>query len=125
MAIILPLIHIIVGIGLTFGVGSASYISRMLGAGNRELASKTASLAIFYCFSASGTLVLSVCFSVEANEVLLNHVENVCLSTVAFTCASVASQISSAVIVFIIPFISHPFLPAIVTVPIANTPYQL
>lgn len=61
VAIILPLIHIIVGIGLTFGVGSASYISRMLGAGNRELASKTASLAIFYCFSASGTLVLS-CF---------------------------------------------------------------
>ena len=58
VAIILPLIHIIVGIGLTFGVGSASYISRMLGAGNRELASKTASLAIFYCFSASGTLVL-------------------------------------------------------------------
>ena len=70
--------------------------------------------------NAFSTWTIKARSSVEANEVLLNHVENVYLSTVAFTCASVASQISSAVIVLIIPFISHPFLSAIVTVSMAK-----
>ncbi|MEF9934505.1 MAG: MATE family efflux transporter [Clostridium sp.] len=41
-----PILLIITGMGLMIGVGSASYISRSLGASNEEQANKTASIAV-------------------------------------------------------------------------------
>jgi putative MATE family efflux protein len=46
VAIAFPLAQVIVGVGLVFGLGAASVISRRIGAGDRESASRTAVLAI-------------------------------------------------------------------------------
>lgn len=47
ISIIFPLAQFIVGIGLLFGNGSASYISRLLGKKEKKLANKVASTALY------------------------------------------------------------------------------
>ncbi len=46
VTIVFPIVQIMVGVGLFFGVGSASYISRLLGANDAKKAGATASLAL-------------------------------------------------------------------------------
>lgn len=45
--VVFPLFALIGAVGLTFGIGAGSYVSRLLGEGNKEKAEKTASTAIF------------------------------------------------------------------------------
>lgn len=47
VSITYPIAQIIIGLGLTFGSGSASYISRLLGEKNNKQADRTASTALF------------------------------------------------------------------------------
>ncbi len=47
VAVAFPIGQIIIGLGMTFGSGAASYISRLLGEGDRKRADKTASTALF------------------------------------------------------------------------------
>lgn len=47
VSIAYPIAQLIIGLGLTFGSGSASYISRLLGGKNNEQANRTASVALF------------------------------------------------------------------------------
>ena len=47
ISIAFPLGHVVVGLGLMFGNGAASYLSRLLGRGDREAASKVASTALY------------------------------------------------------------------------------
>lgn len=47
VSITYPIAQIIIGLGLTFGSGSASYISRLLGEKNNRQADRTASTALF------------------------------------------------------------------------------
>lgn len=47
VSVAFPLFMIITALGQMIGVGSASYISRSLGAGEKEKADKTASTALF------------------------------------------------------------------------------
>ncbi|MBS7526382.1 MATE family efflux transporter [Fusibacter paucivorans] len=56
VAVVFPIVQIIVGLGMTFGSGAASYISRLLGESNRDQANRTASTALF-----SSMLVGTVC----------------------------------------------------------------
>jgi len=46
VAVAFPIMQVIVGVGLAFGIGSASYISRSLGGGNKEEADRTASTTV-------------------------------------------------------------------------------
>jgi Na+-driven multidrug efflux pump len=46
IAVAFPIIQIVVGVGMTFGTGAASYISRLLGENNYHKANQTASTAI-------------------------------------------------------------------------------
>lgn len=46
VSVAFPIGQIIIGLGMTFGSGAASYISRLLGEGKRERADKTASTAL-------------------------------------------------------------------------------
>ena len=48
ISIVYPLGQIVVGLGLLFGNGAASYISRLLGQGKNEQANKVASTSL-YC----------------------------------------------------------------------------
>lgn len=47
ISIVFPLGQVVVGLGLLFGNGSASYISRLLGNGKKEMANKVASTALY------------------------------------------------------------------------------
>ena len=47
ISIVFPLGQVIVGLGLMFGNGAASYLSRLLGRGDREAANKAASTAVY------------------------------------------------------------------------------
>lgn len=47
ISIVFPLGQVVVGLGLMFGNGAASYLSRLLGRGHRETANKVASTALY------------------------------------------------------------------------------
>lgn len=58
-----PLGQVVVGIGLLFGNGAASYLSRLLGRGNIETANKAASTAIYSgLFVGAAVIICSVLF---------------------------------------------------------------
>ncbi len=52
VSVVFPIVQIIIGLGMMFGAGASSYISRLLGKGDNEQADKTASTSLF-----SGLLV--------------------------------------------------------------------
>jgi len=52
VSVVFPVVQIIIGLGMMFGAGASSYISRLLGKGDNEQADKTASTSLF-----SGLLV--------------------------------------------------------------------
>lgn len=52
VSVVFPIVQIIIGLGMMFGAGASSYISRLLGKGDIEQANRTASTALF-----SGLLV--------------------------------------------------------------------
>lgn len=55
VSVVFPIVQIIIGLGMMFGAGASSYISRLLGKGENEQADKTASTSFF-----SGLLVGAV-----------------------------------------------------------------
>lgn len=63
ISVVYPLGQVVVGLGLLFGNGAASYISRLLGQRNREQANRVASTAL-YSSLVVGTImiVLSIIF---------------------------------------------------------------
>lgn len=61
ISIVYPLGQVVVGLGLLFGNGAASYISRLLGQGKNEQANKVASTSL-YCSLSTGTLLILFCF---------------------------------------------------------------
>lgn len=58
VSVAFPIGQIIIGLGMTFGSGAASYISRLLGEGNRERADKTASTALFSSLIVGGLCII-------------------------------------------------------------------
>lgn len=63
VSIAFPILQIIVGLGMTFGTGAASYISRLLGAGKNDEANRTASTALFSSvFVGIVSIIISLCF---------------------------------------------------------------
>lgn len=47
VSVVFPIVQIIIGLGMMFGAGASSYISRLLGKGDEDMANKTASTALF------------------------------------------------------------------------------
>lgn len=63
ISVVFPLGQVVVGLGLLFGNGSASYISRLLGNGKKEMANKVASTALYSSiFVGTILIVCSVIF---------------------------------------------------------------
>ncbi len=73
--IVFPLFALIGAVGLTFGLGAGSYVSRLLGEKNKELAQKTASTAIFSSFFCGISFSLFALFYMEPVLVLLGASE--------------------------------------------------
>ena len=63
ISVVYPLGQVVVGLGLLFGNGSASYLSRLLGKGDKEKANKVASTALYSSITVGTILIiLSIIF---------------------------------------------------------------
>ena len=60
ISVVYPLGQVVVGLGLLFGNGAASYISRLLGRGDKENADKVASTALYSSVSV-GAIIIIIC----------------------------------------------------------------
>ena len=58
ISVAFPLGQVIVGLGLLFGNGAASYISRLLGRGEKEAADKVASTALYSSLFVGAVMIL-------------------------------------------------------------------
>ena len=58
ISVVYPLGQVVVGLGLLFGNGAASYISRLLGRGNKENADKVASTALYSSVSVGAVIII-------------------------------------------------------------------
>ena len=58
ISVAFPLGQVVVGLGLLFGNGAASYISRLLGHGDRETADRAASTALYGSISVGAVIIL-------------------------------------------------------------------
>jgi putative MATE family efflux protein len=63
VSVAFPIVQVIIGLGMTFGSGAASYIARLLGARETDQANRTASTALFTSlFVGVIAIVVSLCF---------------------------------------------------------------
>lgn len=63
VSVVFPVVQIIIGLGMTFGSGAASYAARLLGEKNEEQANKTVSTALFTSIAVGIiAIVLALCF---------------------------------------------------------------
>ena len=63
ISVVFPIGQVIVGLGLLFGNGAASYISRLLGKGDKEKSNKDASTAIYSSiFAGAIVIIISLIF---------------------------------------------------------------
>ena len=58
ISVVYPLGQVVVGLGLLFGNGAASYISRLLGRGDKENADKVASTALYSSVSIGAVIII-------------------------------------------------------------------
>jgi putative MATE family efflux protein len=58
ISVVYPLGQVVVGLGLLFGNGAASYISRLLGRGDKERADKVASTALYSSVSVGAVIII-------------------------------------------------------------------
>ncbi|WP_251866290.1 MATE family efflux transporter [Enterococcus malodoratus] len=60
ISVAFPLSQVVVGLGLLFGSGAASYISRLLGLGKKEQANQVASTALYGSLLVGGVVIIGV-----------------------------------------------------------------
>ena len=58
ISVVYPLGQVVVGLGLLFGNGAASYLSRLLGRGDKENADKVASTALYSSVSVGAVIII-------------------------------------------------------------------
>ena len=59
ISVVYPLGQVVVGLGLLFGNGAASYLSRLLGNGDKEKADKVASTALYSSITIGAIMIIS------------------------------------------------------------------
>ena len=93
ISVAFPLGQIVVGLGLLFGNGGASYISRLLGHGEKEKADKVASTALYSSIAAGSTAIIaSIVFLVQILK-LSGATESIMPYAVVYTRIYIVSSI--------------------------------
>lgn len=63
VSVVFPIVQIVIGLGMMFGAGAASYLSRLLGQGELVRANQTASTALFTSLLVGGVSIAGIlCF---------------------------------------------------------------
>ncbi len=60
VSVVFPIVQIIIGLGMMFGAGASSYISRLLGKGDNEQADRTASTALFSGLFVGAVIIIGI-----------------------------------------------------------------
>ena len=63
ISVVFPLGQVVVGLGLMFGNGAASYLSRLLGRGDKDTANRVASTALYSSILIGTIIILFLRFS--------------------------------------------------------------
>ncbi len=88
-----PLGQVVVGLGLLFGNGAASYLSKLLGNGDRETADKVASTAIYSSVSVGAVAILCSLLFLKPILTQLGATESVMPYAITYAGIYVASSI--------------------------------
>lgn len=65
VSVVFPIVQIIIGLGMMFGAGASSYISRLLGKGDNEQANRTASTALFSSIFVGAIIIIGIMVFLE------------------------------------------------------------
>ena len=77
ISIVFPLGQVVVGLGLMFGNGAASYLSRLLGKGDKDTANKAASTALYSSVIIGGILIISAAIFLKPVLIMLGATETI------------------------------------------------
>ncbi len=88
-----PLGQVVVGLGLLFGNGASSYISRLLGRGDKETANKTASTALYSSLVVGAVIILCTIIFLNPILKLLGATESIMPYALTYTSIYVISSI--------------------------------
>lgn len=93
IAVVFPLGQVVVGLGLLFGNGAASYISRLLGRGEKETSNKVACTALYSSVIVGAAVI--VCAMIFLNPLLklLGATESILPYAVTYTSIYIVSSI--------------------------------
>lgn len=65
VSVVFPIVQIIIGLGMMFGAGASSYISRLLGKGNNEQADRVASTTLLSSVLVGGIIIAGILIFLE------------------------------------------------------------
>ena len=85
ISVAFPLGQVVVGLGLLFGNGAASYISRLLGRGDRETADRAASTALYSSIFVGAVIIICALVFLEPVLMLLGATESILPYAVTYT----------------------------------------
>lgn len=77
ISIAFPLGQVVVGLGLMFGNGAASYLSRLLGRGEKDTANQVASTALYSSLLIGAVIILFAAVFMEPILIMLGATETI------------------------------------------------
>ncbi len=77
ISIVFPLGQVVVGLGLMFGNGAASYLSRLLGSGDKETADKAASTALYSSLLIGAVMIALATIFLKPILIMLGATESI------------------------------------------------
>jgi len=93
ISVAFPLGQVVVGLGLLFGNGAASYISRLLGRGEKETASKVSSTALYSSIFVGAVIIICTIIFLKPILKLLGATESILPYAVTYASIYVISSI--------------------------------
>lgn len=77
VSVVFPLVQIVVGIGMMFGTGASSYISRSLGKGDHAEADRAASTALFFSVLVGAVMIMGIMVFLDPVLILLGATDTI------------------------------------------------
>ncbi|ENK0838643.1 MATE family efflux transporter [Clostridium botulinum] len=93
ISVAFPLGQVVVGLGLLFGNGASSYISRLLGHGDKETANKVASTALYSSIFVGAVIIICTIIFLNSILKLLGATESILPYAITYTRIYVISSI--------------------------------
>lgn len=73
VSVVFPIVQIVIGLGMMFGAGASSYISRSLGKGDNAEANRAASTALFASVLVGAVIITGIMVSLDPVPVIRGH----------------------------------------------------